>query len=177
MLLYEDSIDIAVPEGYKNISHMMAAQNYQYMFAGDDETDNFMIIDLMQPIQEVDLHIEDILSMNDIVDPQIVSLKYTCASFKEGIGAFLAKYKSTIHPELVEKTAEGLNWMCAELEARVSRNDGVVRSIQITIGVTKYTLSDIVTSVFRETKNEKQEEAVRKMVQTIQVLNTDIFIQ
>lgn len=177
MLLYENSIDIKIPKGYRDISHLVAAQNYQYMFAGDSGQEEFLIIDLMQPVAEVDLHIEDILGMNDVDRPSIVSVEYTSDEFKRGIDTFLNKSSSKVSPRKVEKEGNALEWMFTRIDGYISRNDGKVRLMHIYIGVTKYVYSDIVISMFKEGPIEDgKEEEIRSMMKTVEVLNSDIFI-
>ncbi|KAI5166491.1 hypothetical protein NEIG_01705 [Nematocida sp. ERTm5] len=177
MLLYDNSIDIKIPKEHKDISHLIAAQNYQYMFAGGSEQDEFLIVDLMQPVPEVDLHIEDILGMNDVDGATVVSIEYTSKDFKRGIDTFLNKHRSSIKPSIVEKQPEMLDWMIAKIDGYISRNDGKVRLMHIYIGVTKYALSDIVLSLFKEGDiNKEKEEEIHDMMSTVKVLNSDIFI-
>lgn len=177
MLLYDNSIDINIPSSYEDISHLVAAQNYQYMFAGEFGQEEFLIVDLMQPVAEVDLHIEDILGMNDVDRPNVVMVEYTSNEFKQGIETFLNKFSSKIKPVQVEKELESLNWICVRIDGYISRNDGKVRLMHIYIGVTKYALSDIVISLFKEGPVCVEKEAqIKEMMRTVRVLNPDIFI-
>ncbi|KAI5190823.1 hypothetical protein NEMIN01_1225 [Nematocida minor] len=177
MLLYDNSIDIRIPKEHKDISQLIAAQNYQYMFAGGSDQDEFLIVDLMQPVPEVDLHIEDILGMNDVDSAKVISIEYTSDGFKQGIDTFLHKYSSSAKPVKVEKEPNALDWMCARIDGYISRNDGKVRLMHIYIGVTKYTLSDIVISIFKEgVVSEEKEKEIQEMMRTVKVLNSDIFI-
>ncbi|KAI5133680.1 hypothetical protein NEAUS04_0527 [Nematocida ausubeli] len=177
MFLYDNSIDIKIPREHRDISQLIAAQNYQYMFAGGTDQDEFLIVDLMQPIPDVDLHIEDILGMNDVDGATVVSIQYTSTEFKRGIDTFLGKYRSSVRPVEVKKQPDMLDWMIAKVDGYISRNDGKVRLMHIYIGVTKYALSDIVLSLFKEGDVSAEKEAeIHEMMSTVKVLNSDIFI-
>ncbi|KAH9385936.1 uncharacterized protein NEMAJ01_0832 [Nematocida major] len=177
MLLYDESIDIKIPNEYKDISNLIAAQNYQYMFVGGSDQDEVLIVDLMQPVPDVDLHIEDILGMNDVDGATVISVEYTSDEFKQGIHTFLNKYRSKVGIVQRDRHPGMLNWMCTRIDGYISRNDGKVRRMHIYIGVTKHTLSDIVISLFKEGDiDQKQEESIKEMISTVQVINSDIFV-
>ncbi|KAI5171200.1 hypothetical protein NEFER03_0602 [Nematocida sp. LUAm3] len=177
MQLYDESIEVDIPVRYKDISQLIAAQKYQYMFACDaQDTDNFLIVDLMQPVAEVDLHMEDILGMNDVEAPRIVSVVYTCEQFMKSINMFLARYKSKVIPERIENPSESLEWVSALIEGRVTRSDGVQRYIQIVVSIMKHSLSDIVISIFKEGNiREEEKEEILRMNRSVRVLNPCIF--
>lgn len=176
MLLYDGSIELDIPARYRDISQLMAAQSYQCMFAGESETDDFLIVDLLQPIKEVDLHVEEILEMNNVEHPEVLSLEYTSPEFESGVKAFLAKYKGATKVGKVERQPKEPEWMCTHLYGKISRNDGVTRSLHMIIGVAKHELTDIVVSVFKESAVSKEaEEQIKQMLRNVKVLDPNIF--
>lgn len=176
MLLYDGSIELDIPNRYQDISRLMAAQSYQCMFAGESETDDFLIVDLMQPIKEVDLHVEEILEMNNVESPEIITLEYTSPEFESGVKAFLAKYKGSVEASKVEKQEKEPEWMCTHLYGKISRNDGITRTLHMIIGVAKHELTDIVVSVFKESAVSKEaEEQIKQMLRNVKVHDPNIF--
>jgi len=178
MLLYNRSIEIDVPESYRDISAQMVAQDYQYVLAREGDSENFMFIDLMRPHPDVDLHIEDIIQMNEIDMPTILEMSYTSQGFKKGIYMFLMKYKSQIKPKLEKREEGGLEWMFSQMEGEMTRNDGDTRRMFIVVGVAKYLACDVVISIFKEDMfTEREIDHARKMVREVKVLNNDLFIE
>lgn len=177
MLLYDKSIEAPVPPEYKDISHLVAAPKYQYMFAGSaEDKDDFMLIDLMQPAIEVDLHIEEILTMNEVKKPAVASIEYTSGAFKESLEIFSSRYKSRASLVQVEKEGE-LDWVCVQINGNISRNDGITRHMRLVIGITRHSLADIVISMFKEeTLPEERLAQVKEMVKKVRVIDPSIFI-
>lgn len=177
MLLYDNAIEAAVPPEYKDISHLVAAPKYQYMFAGSAEKqDDFMLIDLMQPAVEVDLHIEEILTMNEVQKPVIAWIEYTSDIFKKNLDIFCSRYKCRRSLQKVERDGE-LDWVCVQIDGNILRNDGITRHMRLIIGITRHPLSDIVVSMFKEeTLPDEREKQIKQMVKQIRVLDPSIFI-
>ncbi|KAI5189024.1 hypothetical protein NECID01_0379 [Nematocida sp. AWRm77] len=176
MLLYNSSIKIDIPEDYRDISFLLVGLDYQCMFTRDSSTDDFIIVDLMQSLEEIDLHIEDILGMNDVEECVVQSLEYTSPAFQEGISMFVSRRKCVESPKIVEKGPAVMEWMFSHTKGMVTRSDGRSRSLNIFIGVAKYSMADIVVSVFKEASvTSEEKESLKRIIQSIEVLNPDLF--
>ncbi|KAI5186634.1 hypothetical protein NEHOM01_1602 [Nematocida homosporus] len=178
MLLYNKSLDIRVPTGYRDISDMIAAKMYQYMFVCDqDNYDDFLIIDLMEPKEQIDLHIEEIMDMNEIKQPKLLLVEYSTSQFAKSLNIFANKYKCRGVPREVEWPSDSQPWACVHIIGEIARSDGKPRQVNVLIGISKYQMSDIVISMFREGELalEKKEDFFH-MVQTVEVIDPSIFV-
>jgi len=178
MLLYEGSIEIDVPVGYTDISRLLGVHSYQRTFAKQGNKDDFVIIDVMHPVEQADMHIEDILRMNEIFTPSIQEIEYTSREFRKSIHMYMKKHKCTQKPIQRNKKEQEYEWIYTRLSGEVTKNDGEIKSVEIVIGITKYVLCDIVISVFKEeTYTEQEIEDIKNMIKTIRVINHNAFIQ
>ncbi|KAI5179820.1 hypothetical protein NEOKW01_0283 [Nematocida sp. AWRm80] len=178
MLLYDNCVKINIPEEYKDISDYLAAMNYQYMFMAEIGKDYFLIVDLMQPVVEVDLHIEDILAMNDIKGPRIQEIEYSSEIFRKSLNIFIKKHSSKIIPKPIQKATNGLDHVYMVINANISRKDGVLREMTIILGICKHKLADVIISIFVEGEIEEAKQAeLKEMISTVEMVDTHVFTQ
>lgn len=179
MLLYDNSIEIDIPKKYQDISGMLQARDYQYIFFDPTSSgDNVLIIDLMEPEKDVSLHIEEIIHINDITAPQVIAASTTTQEDFSKIKAVSGKYMGP-DPNLVDVAdACTSRWAWVYLKGMVpNRARDRDKTLYVFVGINRHPLSDIVLSIFREQPiTDEDVSAYARMLSDINLKNPELII-
>jgi hypothetical protein len=148
MRLYNNALEVEIPEGYNDISRRVNAQDYQYIFSKTSKRDDLLIVDLMRPEENIALQIEEILELNDNIEsPVAVRSVVTGAKDLANLKDLCSRYSGP-EPEMEEERDPGVAWIL--FRGLVSPGDQDPRELDFLVGVIRDAAADVVVSVFKE---------------------------